>query len=40
MIEAKFTSDHPASGIISKLEEVIKLLKLKVKQQDHGVLNI
>ncbi|URE44196.1 cbl-interacting protein kinase, partial [Musa troglodytarum] len=37
MIEAKFTSDPPASGIISKLEEVVKLLKLKVKPQDHGV---
>ncbi|CAL9055204.1 unnamed protein product, partial [Musa banksii] len=38
--EARFTSDHPASVIISKLEEIAKLLKLKVKKKDQGVLKM
>ncbi|RZR75679.1 hypothetical protein BHM03_00000159 [Ensete ventricosum] len=38
--EARFTSDHPASVIVSKLEEIAKLLKLKVKKKDHGVLKM
>ncbi|CAL9119714.1 unnamed protein product [Musa textilis] len=38
--EARFASDHPASVIISKLEEIAKVLKLKVKKKDQGVLKM
>ncbi|WOL00648.1 CBL-interacting protein kinase 18 [Canna indica] len=38
--EAIFTSDLPASAIISKLEETAKGLQLKVKKNDHGTLKM
>ncbi|KAK2652968.1 hypothetical protein Ddye_012824 [Dipteronia dyeriana] len=38
--EAKFTSKHPASVIIAKLEEVAKLLKLKVTKKAGGLLKL
>ncbi|WOL12557.1 CBL-interacting protein kinase 18 [Canna indica] len=38
--EARFTSDQPASSIISKLEEIAKHLKLKVKKKENGVLKM
>ncbi|CAL9205935.1 CBL-interacting protein kinase 18 [Musa acuminata AAA Group] len=38
--EARFISCQPASTIISKLEDVAKFLKLKVKKKDHGVLKM
>lgn len=38
--EAKFTSRHPASAIITKLEEVAKLLKLKVMKKAGGVMKL
>ncbi|RRT67663.1 hypothetical protein B296_00023674 [Ensete ventricosum] len=38
--EARFISCQPASTIISKLENVAKFLKLKVKKKDHGVLKM
>ncbi|KAH7564775.1 hypothetical protein ACOSQ2_021809 [Xanthoceras sorbifolium] len=38
--EAKFTSKHPASVIISKLEEVAKLLKLKVMKKAGGLMKL
>ncbi|WOK93686.1 CBL-interacting protein kinase 18 [Canna indica] len=38
--EARFISGQPASTIISKLEDVAKNLKLKVKKKDHGVLKM
>ncbi|XP_068667613.1 CBL-interacting protein kinase 18-like [Aristolochia californica] len=38
--EARFTSAQPASTIISKLEDVARLLKLKVKKKDEGVLKL
>ncbi|WOL01884.1 CBL-interacting protein kinase 18 [Canna indica] len=38
--EARFASDQPASTIISKLEDIARLLKLKVKKKDHGVLRM
>ncbi|GAB4860215.1 CBL-interacting protein kinase 2, variant 2 [Ancistrocladus abbreviatus] len=37
--EARFTSRHPASVIISKLMETAKNLGLKVKRMDKGLLN-
>ncbi|GAB4856265.1 Non-specific serine threonine protein kinase [Ancistrocladus abbreviatus] len=36
--EVKFTARQPASTIISKLEEIAKRLKLKVKKKDGGLL--
>ncbi|XP_072974925.1 CBL-interacting protein kinase 18-like [Typha angustifolia] len=38
--EARFTSSKPASTIISKLEDIAKRLRLKVKKKDGGVLKI
>ncbi|KAK4837502.1 hypothetical protein QYF36_005987 [Acer negundo] len=38
--ESKFTSKHPASVIIAKLEEVAKLLKLKVTKKAGGLLKL
>ncbi|XP_062203880.1 CBL-interacting protein kinase 15 [Phragmites australis] len=37
---AKFTSDKPASAIISKLEDVAKTLNLRVRKKDNGVVKI
>ncbi|KMT05442.1 hypothetical protein BVRB_7g175690 [Beta vulgaris subsp. vulgaris] len=37
--EARFTSREPASVIISKLTEMAKRLKLKVRRMDKGLLN-
>ncbi|PRQ34739.1 putative protein kinase CAMK-CAMKL-CHK1 family [Rosa chinensis] len=38
--EARFTSREPARVIISKIEEMGKHLKLKVKKKDHGLLKM
>ncbi|KAF8402516.1 hypothetical protein HHK36_010601 [Tetracentron sinense] len=38
--EARFTSRQPASTIISKLEDVAKRLRLKVKKKDAGLLKM
>lgn len=38
--EVKFTSKLPASSIISKLEEIAKRLRLKVKKKDGGVMKM
>ncbi|KAJ6823206.1 CBL-interacting protein kinase 2-like [Iris pallida] len=38
--EAKFTSTEPATTIISKLEEIAKKLRLKVKKKDGGVIKM
>ncbi|KAF3790332.1 CBL-interacting protein kinase 5 [Nymphaea thermarum] len=38
--EERFTSRQPASVIISKLEEVAKLLKFKITKKDEGLLRI
>ncbi|KAG1338971.1 CBL-interacting protein kinase 2 [Cocos nucifera] len=38
--EARFTSSKPASTIISKLEDIAKCLRLKIKKKDHGVLKM
>ncbi|XP_043707461.1 CBL-interacting protein kinase 18-like [Telopea speciosissima] len=38
--EARFTSKEPVSAIISKLEEVARLLKLKVKKISGGLLKL
>ncbi|XP_062202270.1 CBL-interacting protein kinase 15-like [Phragmites australis] len=38
--EARFTSDKPASAIISKLEDVAKTLNLRVRKKDNGVVKI
>lgn len=38
--EARFTSNQPASTIISKLEEIAKRLRLKVKKKDEGVIKL
>ncbi|KAJ7959919.1 Non-specific serine/threonine protein kinase [Quillaja saponaria] len=38
--EAKFTSKQPASVIISKLEEIAKLLRLKIKKVERGLLKL
>ncbi|WOL06853.1 hypothetical protein Cni_G15587 [Canna indica] len=38
--EARFISGQSASTIISKLQEIAKLLNLKVKKKDHGVLKM
>ncbi|KAG9455218.1 hypothetical protein H6P81_008122 [Aristolochia fimbriata] len=38
--EARFTSVQPASTIISKLEDVARRLKLRVKKKDGGVLKL
>ncbi|GMY25663.1 CBL-interacting protein kinase 2-like [Fagus crenata] len=38
--EVRFTSNKPASSIISKLEEIAKRLKLKVKKKDGGLLKM
>ncbi|CAM0874477.1 unnamed protein product [Alopecurus aequalis] len=38
--EARFTSDKPASDIISKLEYVAKALNLRVRKKDKGVLKM
>lgn len=38
--EARFTSKQPASTIISKLEDIAKRLKLKVKKKEEGILKL
>lgn len=38
--EARFTSNKPASTIISKLEEIAKRLRLKLKKKDGGLLKM
>lgn len=38
--EVRFTSNKPVSTIISKLEGIAKLLRLKVKKKDGGLLKI
>lgn len=38
--EVRFTSNKPASTIISKLEDIAKRLRLKVKKKDGGVLKM
>lgn len=38
--EARFTSNKPASTIISKLEDIAKRLRLKVKKKDGGLLKM
>lgn len=38
--EVRFTSKLPASSILSKLEDIAKRLKLKVKKKDGGVLKM
>ncbi|OAY79966.1 CBL-interacting protein kinase 18-like [Ananas comosus] len=38
--EARFTSSKPASTIISKLEEIARGLRFKVKKKDDGVLKL
>lgn len=38
--EARFTSDKPASIIISKLEEICKRLRLKLKKKDGGLFKL
>ncbi|XP_008782631.2 CBL-interacting protein kinase 18-like [Phoenix dactylifera] len=38
--EARFSSSKPASTIISKLEDIAKCLRLKVKKKDGGVLKM
>ncbi|XP_038881987.1 CBL-interacting protein kinase 2-like [Benincasa hispida] len=38
--EVRFTSNKPASTIISKLQDVAKCLKLKIKKKDRGLLKI
>ncbi|KAL6640561.1 hypothetical protein ACP70R_021684 [Stipagrostis hirtigluma subsp. patula] len=38
--EARFTSDKPASTIISKLEDVAKALNLRIRKKDDGVIKI
>lgn len=38
--EARFTCRQPASSIISKLEEIARRLKFKVRKRDRGVLKL
>ncbi|XP_077221913.1 CBL-interacting protein kinase 18-like [Tasmannia lanceolata] len=38
--EARFTSKQPASVIISKIEDIAKRLRLKVKKKDGGVMKL
>ncbi|XP_077239152.1 CBL-interacting protein kinase 18-like [Tasmannia lanceolata] len=38
--EARFTSKQPASVIITKLEDIAKRLRLKVKKKDGGVMKL
>jgi 5'-AMP-activated protein kinase catalytic alpha subunit len=38
--EARFTSDKSASAIISKIEDVAKMLNLRVMKKDNGVVKI
>nr|ABY58264.1 serine-threonine kinase [Persea americana] len=38
--EARFASKQPASTIISKLEDIAKRLRLKVKKKDEGILKL
>lgn len=38
--EVRFTSNKPASTIISKLEDIAKRLRLKIKKNDGGLLKI
>ncbi|KAA0067798.1 hypothetical protein IC582_019921 [Cucumis melo] len=38
--EVRFTSNKPASMIISKLQDIAKCLKLKIKKKDRGLLKI
>ncbi|KAJ8624510.1 hypothetical protein MRB53_033040 [Persea americana] len=38
--EARFASKQPASAIISKLEDIAKRLRLKVKKKDEGILKL
>ncbi|KAF7071627.1 hypothetical protein CFC21_076897 [Triticum aestivum] len=38
--EARFTSEQPASAIVSKLEAVAKTLNLRVRKKDNGVVKM
>ncbi|KAL6871043.1 hypothetical protein ACP4OV_014891 [Aristida adscensionis] len=38
--ETRFTSDKPASAIISKLEDVAKALNLRIRKKEDGVIKI
>jgi len=38
--ETRFTSDKPAAAIISKLEDVAKILNLRIRKMDNGVVKI
>ncbi|CAD6258704.1 unnamed protein product [Miscanthus lutarioriparius] len=38
--ETRFTSDKPATTIISKLEDVAKALNLRIRKKDNGVIKI
>ncbi|KQJ92559.1 CBL-interacting protein kinase 15-like isoform X1 [Brachypodium distachyon] len=38
--ETRFTSENPASAIISKLEDVAKALNLRVRKKDNGVVKM
>ncbi|XP_066338944.1 CBL-interacting protein kinase 15-like [Miscanthus floridulus] len=38
--ETRFTSDKPATAIISKLEDVAKALNLRIRKKDNGVIKI
>ncbi|XP_008792201.2 CBL-interacting protein kinase 18-like [Phoenix dactylifera] len=38
--EARFTSRHPATAIISKLEDVARCLKFRVKKKHYGLLKM
>ncbi|XP_066340798.1 CBL-interacting protein kinase 15-like [Miscanthus floridulus] len=38
--ETRFTSDKPATTIISKLEDVAKALNLRIRKKDNGVVKI
>jgi 5'-AMP-activated protein kinase catalytic alpha subunit len=38
--EARFTSEKPASAIVSKLEDVAKALNLRVRKKDNGVVKM
>ena len=38
--ETRFTSDKPALAIISKLEEVAKVLNLRIRKKDYGIVKI
>jgi 5'-AMP-activated protein kinase, catalytic alpha subunit len=38
--ETRFTSDKPASAIILKLEDVAKMLNLRVRKKDNGIVKV